>query len=220
LTPPAGLSLAERLAEVTASRAAALEAHGTELRRIERDLHDGTQNRLVAVVMHLGLVERALERNPDGALPLVRRTRQAAVDALDELRDVVRTIYPPILDERGLDGAVAALAARCPVVCRVDTTGLRRVAASVEAAAYFVTAEALNNVAKHSGADSALVRLLCTEDILVIEVDDNGCGGAHEDGGSGLLGIRRRAAALDGRVELVSPLGGPTRLRAELPCGW
>ncbi|MGC0422801.1 sensor histidine kinase [Embleya sp. AB8] len=221
LTPPAGRSVAERLAEVTASRAAALDAHAAELRRIERDLHDGTQNRLLAVVMHLGLIERSLERDPAQALPLVLRARRAATDALDELREAVRGIYPPILDERGLDGAAAALAARCPVPCVVDTAGLGRAPAAVETAAYFIVAEALNNVAKHSGAEHVTVRLAHREDTLVIEVEDDGRGGADEHaGGGGLLGIRRRAAALDGVVTMTSPAGGPTRLRAELPCGW
>ncbi|MFD5315658.1 sensor histidine kinase [Streptomyces sp. NPDC127098] len=221
LLPPAGVSLAERLAEVTASRAAALEAHGAELRRIERDLHDGTQNRLVAVVMRVGLLERALLRGaPEEALPLALGARQAATEALDELRDVLRGIYPPVLDERGLDGAVAALAARCPVPCVVETEGLRRGPAAVETAAYFVTAEALNNVAKHSRATLARVRLTSEESLLVIEVTDDGVGGAEERAGTGLAGMRRRAAALDGRLRVDSPPGGPTRLRVELPCGW
>nr|WP_237535634.1 sensor histidine kinase [Streptomyces sp. SID3343] len=220
LTPPVDRSVTARLAEVTASRAAALEAHGAELRRIERDLHDGTQNRLVAVVMYLGLIERALQRDPEQALPLVLRTRRAATDALDELREVVRSIYPPILDERGLDGAVAALAARCPVPCVVDTAGLARAPAAVETAAYFIVAEALNNVAKHSGAEQVRLRLAHEEGTVMIEVDDDGRGGVDESAGSGLAGIRRRAAALDGRVTVDGPVGGPTRLRAELPCGW
>lgn len=220
LTPPAHLSVAERLAEVTASRAAALDAHAAELRRIERDLHDGTQNRLLAVVMHLGLIERALERDPEQAPPLVRRARQAATGALDELREVVRGIYPPILDERGLDGAVAALAARSPVPCVVDTAGLGRAPAAVETAAYFIVAEALNNVARHSRAEHVGLRLANEEGTLVIEVEDDGRGGADERAGSGVVGMRRRAHALDGRVTLHSPAGGPTRLRAELPCGW
>ncbi|GCD97478.1 sensor histidine kinase [Embleya hyalina] len=220
LTPPANRSVAERLAEVTASRAAALDAHAAELRRIERDLHDGTQNRLLAVVMHLGLIERALERDPEQAPPLVRRARQAATGALDELREVVRGIYPPILDERGLDGAVAALAARSPVPCVVDTACLGRAPAAVETAAYFIVAEALNNVARHSRAEHVGVRLANEEGTLVIEVEDDGRGGADERAGSGVVGMRRRADALDGRVTLRSPAGGPTRLRAELPCGW
>jgi signal transduction histidine kinase len=132
----------------------------------------------------------------------------------------VRTIYPPVLTERGLDGAVAALVARCPVPCTVTTDGLRRAPAAVESAAYFVIAEALTNIAKHSGAQRAEVRLSTRGDqTLVVEVFDDGHGGADEAAGSGLLGIRRRVAALGGHTELVSPDGGPTLLRAELPCG-
>ncbi|MEU0936425.1 MULTISPECIES: sensor histidine kinase [unclassified Embleya] len=220
LTPSSTPHLVEQLAEATAGRAAALDAHGAELRRIERDLHDGTQNRLLAVVLHLGLIERALERDPEQALPLVLRARRAANDALDELRDVVRGIHPPILAERGLDGAVSALAARCPVPCVVRTVGLTRAPAAVETAAYFVVAEALNNVAKHSHADHVVVTLAQEEDTLVIEVEDDGRGGADGHPGSGLIGLRRRALALGGRLTVHSPVGGPTRLRAELPCGW
>jgi signal transduction histidine kinase len=221
LSPAAGVRLRAQVAELTASRAAALEVHGTELRRIERDLHDGTQNRLVGVVLQLGIAERALRRDPDAALPLVLRAQNAATDALAELRDVVRTIYPPVLAELGLDGAVAALVARCPVPATVATNGLRRAPAAVEAAAYFVIAEALTNVARHSRAQRAEVRLSTRPDqTLVIEVLDDGHGGADQAAGSGLLGIRRRIAALGGRIELASPPGGPTVLRVELPCGF
>jgi signal transduction histidine kinase len=221
LAPPPGARLAERVAELTASRAAALEAHGAELRRIERDLHDDTQNRLVAVAMHLGIVERALRRDPAAALPMVLKAQDAASDALAGLRGVVRSIYPPVLAERGLDGAVAGLIARCAVPTTLTTTGLRRVPAAVESAAYFVVAEALTNVAKHSGAEQCEVRLTCTDrpETLVIEVHDDGHGGAEEADGTGLLGIRRRVAAFDGATTIDSPNGGPTVLRVELPCG-
>jgi signal transduction histidine kinase len=221
LSPPPGARLAKRVAELTASRAAALEAHGAELRRIERDLHDGTQNRLVAVAMHLGIVERALRRDPATALPIVLTAQDAASDALVGLRDVVRSIFPPVLAERGLDGAVAGLIARCPVPCGLTTTELRRAPAAVESAAYFVVAEALTNVAKHSGAERCEVRLTCVEgpETLVIEVRDDGHGGADESGGTGLTGIRRRVAAFDGTASIDSPDGGPTVLRVELPCG-
>jgi signal transduction histidine kinase len=220
LSPARGIQLSQRVAELTASRAAALEAHGAELRRIERDLHDGTQNRLVGVVMHLGIAERALRRDPDSALPLILRAQNAAGDALAELRGVVRSIYPPVLTERGLDGAIAALVARCSVPCTLTVTDLRRAPAAVESAAYFVVAEALTNIAKHSGADRAEVRLSTGEgELLVIEVFDDGNGGADENAGTGLLGIRRRVAAFDGRTELSSPPGGPTALTVELPCG-
>lgn len=218
LSPAPGTRLVQRVAELTASRAAALEAHGAELRRIERDLHDDTQNRLVAVAMHLGIVERSLRRDPAAALPVVLRAQDAASDALAGLRDVVRSIYPPVLAERGLDGAVAGLIARCPVPCTLTVTDLRRAPAAVESAAYFVVAEALTNVAKHSGAARAEVRLTGA-DTLAIEVVDDGHGGADESAGTGLVGIRRRVAAFDGDASITSPPGGPTVLRVELPCG-
>jgi signal transduction histidine kinase len=218
LSPPPGARLAMRVAELTASRAAALEAHGAELRRIERDLHDGTQNRIVAVAMHLGIIERALRRDPVTALPLVLKAQDAASDALAGLRNVVRSIYPPVLAERGLDGAIAGLITRCAVPTTLTTDGLGRAPAAVESAAYFVVAEALTNVAKHSGANRCEVRLKGV-DPLVIEVWDDGLGGADETAGTGLVGIRRRVAAFDGTASIDSPPGGPTVLRVELPCG-
>jgi signal transduction histidine kinase len=218
LSPPPGARLAERVAELTASRAAALEAHGAELRRIERDLHDDTQNRIVAVAMHLGIIERALRRDPATVLPLVLKAQDAASDALAGLRGVVRSIYPPVLAERGLDGAIAGLIARSAVPTTLTVTDLTRAPAAVESAAYFVVAEALTNVAKHSGADHCEVRLT-GGDPLVIEVRDDGHGGADETGGTGLAGIRRRVAAFDGTTSIDSPPGGPTFLRVELPCG-
>ncbi|PZF83027.1 sensor histidine kinase [Jiangella anatolica] len=226
LRPTKDARLTERVTELTATRAAALEAHGAELRRIERDLHDGTQNRLVGVIMHLGIAERALRREPESALPLLLKAQNQAADALSELRDVVRSIYPPILAERGLDGALAALAARCPVPCTLRAAGLRRLPAALEAAAYFVVAEALTNTAKHSGAEHAEVTVALRpptgpdeEEALVIQVRDDGHGGAAESGGSGLAGIRRRVAAFDGRTEVTSPVGGPTVVEAVIPCG-
>jgi signal transduction histidine kinase len=208
----------QRVAELTASRAAALEAHGAELRRIERDLHDDTQNRIVAVAMHLGIIERALRRDPAAALPLVLKAQDAASDALAGLRGVVRSIYPPVLAERGLDGAIDGLIARCAVPTTLTVTDLGRAPAAVESAAYFVVAEALTNVAKHSGATRCEVRMTGA-DPLVIEVWDDGHGGADESNGTGLLGIQRRVAAFDGVASIQSPEGGPTVLRVELPCG-
>jgi signal transduction histidine kinase len=219
LSPPPGARLAMRVAELTASRAAALEAHGAELRRIERDLHDGTQNKLVAVAMHLGIIERALRRDPAGALPLVLKAQDATSDALAGLRGVVRSIYPPVLSERGLDGAVAGLIASCGVPCSLSVVDdLPRAPAAVESAAYFVVAEALTNVAKHSGATRCEVRLSGVDE-LVLEVRDDGHGGADEENGTGLVGIRRRVAAFDGTMALDSPTGGPTTLRVTLPRG-
>ncbi|TDD69506.1 sensor histidine kinase [Jiangella aurantiaca] len=225
LAPTKDARLSQRVTELTATRAAALEAHGAELRRIERDLHDGTQNRLVGVIMHLGIAERALRRDPESALPLLLKAQDQAADALGELRDVVRSIYPPVLAERGLDGALAALAARCAVRCTLRVDGLRRLPAALEAAAYFVVAEALTNTAKHSGAEHADVTATLRppaaageRETLVIEVRDDGHGGADESGGSGLAGIRRRVAAFDGHTEVTSPVGGPTVVRAVIPC--
>lgn len=218
LAPPKQ-SLVERLAEVTATRAAALEAHGTELRRIERSLHDGTQNRLVAVVMHLGMVERALTRDPRSALPMVLAAQNAATDALAELREVVRAIYPPVLVDRGLSGAVASLVAHCAIPCTLDENPIPRLPAAVEAAAYFVVAEALTNAVKHSGADRITVSLRDDDDVLVVEVTDNGLGGADQAHGTGLLGIQRRIAAFDGTTRIDSPRGGPTVVRVDIPAG-
>ncbi|PWW58351.1 sensor histidine kinase [Actinokineospora spheciospongiae] len=216
---PSKRTLTERLAEVTATRAAALEAHGAELRRIERSLHDGTQNRIVAVVMHLGMVERALTRDPAAALPVVIAAREAATDALAELREVVRAIYPPVLADRGLTGAVASLVAHCAIPCALEEHPIPRLPAAVEAAAYFVAAEALTNAVKHSGADRITVSLRHEDDVLVVEVTDDGRGGADRAHGSGLTGIRGRVAAFDGTTRIDSPPGGPTVVRVDIPAG-
>ncbi|SEQ08548.1 Signal transduction histidine kinase [Lentzea xinjiangensis] len=218
LAPPKA-SLEKRLAEVVATRAAALQAHGAELRRIERNLHDGTQNKLVGVVMMLGIAERTLEQNPGNAAQALLRAQDAAGEALDELRNVVRSIHPPVLDDLGLDGAIQALAARCPVPCVLNAEPLGRLPAAVEAAAYFAVAEALTNVAKHSGARHAWVSLGTDGDQLVVVVHDDGKGGADEKQGTGLDGIRGRVAALDGTADVSSPEGGPTVLTVVLPMG-
>ncbi|PPK68312.1 sensor histidine kinase [Actinokineospora auranticolor] len=219
LRPAPGVALSDRVAELTATRAAALDAHGAELRRIERDLHDGTQARIAAVIMQLGIAGQLRSRDADAAFDLVRKAQETAESALVELRDVVRSIYPPVLSDRGLDGAVTALAARCPIPCELDLALAGRPPAAVEAAAYFIIAEALTNVTKHSGAERARIRLGTAEDRVQITVVDDGRGGADEARGSGLAGIRRRVAALDGTAALTSPAGGPTELRVELPCG-
>jgi signal transduction histidine kinase len=219
LVAPPGIDLSLRVAELTATRAAALDAHALELRRIERSLHDGTQNRLVAVNVLLGAARRALQRDPARADEILGQAQDAAEQALGELRTVVRGILPPVLDDRGLPGALEGLAASCAVPCRLEVDVSVRCAASVEATAYFVVAEALTNVVKHSGAASVSVTVRRERDRLVIGVDDDGRGGADEASGSGLTGIRRRVEAYDGRMELDSPPGGPTRMRVELPCG-
>jgi signal transduction histidine kinase len=219
LSPPPGVDLSLRVAELTAARAGALDAHAVELRRIERSLHDGTQNRLVAVNVLLGAARRALRRDPGRADEILGQAQDAAEQALGELRTVVRGILPPVLDDRGLAEALGGLAATCAVPCRLDVDVPGRCAASVEATTYFVVAEALTNVAKHSGATSVAVTVRRARDRLLVGIDDDGHGGAHEGRGSGLVGIRRRVDAFDGRFTLTSPPGGPTRMRVELPCG-
>ncbi|WP_405932134.1 histidine kinase [Streptomyces sp. NBC_00827] len=243
LKPSPKARLVERVEELTETRAGAIAAHGAELRRIERDLHDGTQARLVALSMRIGLAKRAYERDPEAARKLLDDAQDQAEEALTELRHVVRGIHPPILTDRGLAGAVRALTARwgsprssgaesgggLDVTVRVDGLEDRhaggaengpRPPAAVEAAAYFVVAEALTNAAKHSGAERASVQLVRLPAGLRVVVRDEGRGGADEAGGSGLLGMRRRVAALDGTLLVTSPAGGPTVIEVELPCVW
>ncbi|WP_189218909.1 MULTISPECIES: sensor histidine kinase [Streptomyces] len=221
LTAGAGTDLSLRVAELTATRAAALDAHAAELRRIERSLHDGTQNRIVSVTVLLGAARRMVARDPAGAEELLERAHSAAEQALAELRTVSRSILPPVLTDRGLAGALSGLAAESPVPCRTQVDTEQRCAASVEATAYFVVAEALTNIAKHSGARQAAVTVRVRGGRLHLRIEDDGRGGAETGGGggSGLTGIRRRVAAHDGTMLITSPPGGPTTLEVDLPCG-
>ncbi|MEY9871966.1 signal transduction histidine kinase [Streptacidiphilus sp. MAP12-33] len=199
-------TLAARVETLTETRAEAVEAHGAELRRIERDLHDGTQAQLVAAALRLGLADRKFADSPEDARALMLEARAGVENALTELRTVIRGIYPPILSDRGLAGAVRALAAGRAVPVSVDIPEPeRRCPAAVEAAAYFVVAEALTNVSKHSGARHAEVSLRHVGQDLRVVVRDDGRGGARSGhGGSGLAGIRRRVAALDGVTRIRS----------------
>ncbi|GAB2518643.1 sensor histidine kinase [Paramicrobacterium agarici] len=215
----------ERIESLSRSRAAALDAHSNELRRIERELHDGAQNRLVGVVMMIGLAQRTLKDDPDKAASFLVQAQDAASDALTGLREMVHDIYPPVLDELGLSGAASTLTSRSGVPTALDVSGLQRAPAAVESAAYFVLAEALTNAAKYADASRISVALSTItgtpEDVLVVEVDDDGRGGATIGGaGSGLAGVARRAEALGGTLTLSSPIGGPTHLKVELPCGF
>jgi signal transduction histidine kinase len=220
LGPAGGGGLAQRVRQLTESRAGALEAHAAELRRIERDLHDGTQAHLVSVAVRLGLAERSFTTQPQDALRLLHEARDGVEDVLSHLRSVIRGVYPPILADRGLAGAVAGLAGgqSIPVAVQVPRD-LPRLPAAVEAAAYYVAAEALTNVARHSGATRATVSIDCDEAALRVVIGDNGKGGADPGGGSGLPGIRRRVAALDGTTRIDSPAGHGTTIEVELPCG-
>ncbi|GAA2601475.1 sensor histidine kinase [Dactylosporangium fulvum] len=218
LAPSARDRLTVRVEQLSTTRAAALDAHAAELRRIERDLHDGIQARLVAVAIQLGLAQRQRDTDPDTANQLVERAHAGVEQTLTALREVVRSIYPPILADRGLAEAVRTLAAESPVPVRASIGALMRPPAAVESAAYFIAAEALTNVVKHSGATEITLTLDQGGNRLVVEVTDNGRGGADPSLGTGLAGVADRAAALDGRTTLHSPAGGPTTLRVELPC--
>jgi signal transduction histidine kinase len=227
LKPSPRAQLTERVEQLTQTRAGAIAAHGAELRRIERDLHDGAQARLVALSMRIGLAKREYHRDPEAAWRLIDEAQEHAQQALAELRHVVRGIHPPILTDRGLAGAVRALAASSGlhvIVRSVEFDDGPRAPAAVEAAAYFVVAEALTNVAKHSGSSRAEVSLTRTGAGVRVVVRDEGKGGAvlvgNDTGGTGLVGMRRRVAALDGTVTLTSPAGGPTVVEVELPCAW
>jgi signal transduction histidine kinase len=228
LKPSPKAQLAERVEQLTQTRAGAIAAHSAELRRIERDLHDGAQARLVSLSMRIGLAKRAYERDPEAARKLLDEAQQQAEEALTELRHVVRGIHPPILTDRGLAGAVRALAASSGLDVTVRAGDLEegpRAPAAVEAAAYFVVAESLTNAAKHSGSGQAEVWLARMATGLRVGVRDDGRGGAEsaeraETTGTGLPGMRRRVAALDGTFTVTSPIGGPTVIEAELPCVW
>lgn len=213
----------ERAVVLTESRTAVVSAADTERRRIERDLHDGAQQRLVALGVELGVARRLADKNPEHAVAALELAHREIKETLAELRDLVRGIHPAVLSDRGLDAALSALAGRSPVPVRVEVTGdLSPASAAAQAAAYFVVAEALTNVTKHAGADSVRVEAILVPDDdpvrLRITVHDDGRGGAELSHGSGLEGLRGRVLALDGTFELDSPPGEGTRLTVEVPC--
>jgi signal transduction histidine kinase len=210
--------LVERVDTLERTRRGALDVQSSELRRIERDLHDGAQARLVALTMQLGRAEARLEGHPEAA-ELVREARGEASAAIAELRDLARGIAPPVLADRGLPAAVEALAARAPIKTSVDAQVDHRPPPVVETAAYFVVAESITNAAKHAGSEArALVTIRDGQHALDIEIADNGTGGANP-AGSGLTGLRHRVEALDGTLAVTSPEGGGTTIHARLPYG-
>jgi signal transduction histidine kinase len=206
-----------RIERLETSRAGVVDVQEAELRRIERDLHDGAQARLVALGMSLGMAEQKLDSDPEAVRELLAEARRGAGEALDELRDLARGIHPPILTDRGLEPAVAALVSRSPVPVRLSVDTPTRPAAAVETAAYFVVAEALTNVIKHADAAHVDIRIERKDGLLVAEIVDDGRGGVNLSG-PGLTGLRQRVEALDGALLVTSPAGGPTTVRAELPC--
>ncbi|MGQ4490711.1 sensor histidine kinase [Streptomyces sp. SAS_281] len=218
LAPTQEQELALRIDRLTETRHEAVDTAASELRRIERDLHDGAQARLVAMGMNLGTVEALIEKDPAQAKQLLAMARESSAEALTELRDLVRGIHPPVLAERGLGDAVKALALRLPVPCDVTVELGGRAEAPVESAAYFAISEALTNAAKHSGADRIWVDLRHSDGSLRFTVTDNGKGGASVGAGSGLSGIERRLGTFDGVMAVSSPAGGPTMVTMEIPC--
>ncbi|MET8851377.1 sensor domain-containing protein [Amycolatopsis sp. NPDC004625] len=217
LEPGPRQRLARRARELAVTRRRVVDAQAAELQRIERDLHDGAQARIVAAGMTLALADRKMRTTGEPARDDVRTARRQLDDALAELRRLVRGIHPPILTDRGLVEALAALAGDAPLPVEVQAADLGELPAAVESAAYFVTAEALANVVKHAEARTCAITLARTPDVLSLEVHDDGRGGA-DGAGSGLDGLRRRVEALDGTLSVTSPAGGPTRILAELPC--
>jgi signal transduction histidine kinase len=218
LAPTSNAALALRVRELTVSRADTVDTQATELRRIERDLHDGAQARLISLSMSIGLAEELMHRDPEAAQQLLTEAREASSAALIELRQLVRGIHPPVLAERGLAGAVRALALVLPVPVSVDLELTGRAQTPVESAVYFAVAEVLANVSKHSGARTASVFGRHLHGVLSVAVRDDGVGGADPANGSGLRGIERRLAAFDGTMVLSSPAGGGTLVTVEVPC--
>jgi signal transduction histidine kinase len=214
-----GSDVFARVRTLTDSRAAAVDLAAEDRRRIERDLHDGVQQRLVSLAMDLGRAKEKLDSDPDRAKELVVEAHEEAKRAITEVRDLARGIHPAVLTDRGLDAALSALAVRCPVPADVRVDVAERPPASVEAAAYFVVSEALANVAKHAEATRASVTVRRSGDRLTVQVEDDGVGGATFPEGSGLAGLRDRVGALDGELHMLSPRGGPTVLMVEIPCG-
>ncbi|MFF4813834.1 sensor histidine kinase [Kitasatospora sp. NPDC001309] len=218
LGPTERSRLAHRVEQLTEIRLDATEAQAAELRRIERDLHDGAQARLVAVSLRLGAVVPLIDRDPEKAKQVVTDAQENVTQALQELRDLVRGIHPPVLAERGLAEGIRALALDVPLKVEVRAELPGRAEAPVESAMYFAVSEALTNAVKHGDARHAGVELTHAAGLLRAEVFDDGRGGADPEGGSGLRGIQRRLAVFDGTLTLTSPPGGPTRLIMELPC--
>jgi signal transduction histidine kinase len=218
LAPTRAAELRLRVTQLTVTRADTVDAQAAELRRIERDLHDGVQARLVSLSMTIGLADELIDRSPAEAHKLLAEARESSGAALVELRSLVRGIHPPVLAERGLGGAVRALVLSLPMAITVDIDLPGRPDTPVESAAYFAVAEALTNMMRHSKAHTGSVSMRHAAGMLIMTVTDNGAGGADPTAGTGLRGIERRLAAFDGTITLSSPPGGPTVITMELPC--
>ncbi|MER7842822.1 sensor histidine kinase [Kitasatospora sp. NPDC096077] len=218
LGPNRAEQLEQRVEEIAESRAGLVDAVDAERRRIERDLHDGAQQRLTSLAMNLGLARRTLKDCPPDAMQVIVAAHEEAQAAIDELRDLVRGLHPAVLEDRGLDAALSGIAARAPLPVRLDVELSERIAPTVEAVAYFTVSEALTNVAKHARAKQVDVSVRTAGGRLRLVIGDDGVGGADPSRGTGLTGLRKRAASVDGTLSVLSPLGGPTTITVELPC--
>ena len=218
LGPSRSEELALRVEALARSRAEIVAATDAERRRIERDLHDGAQRRLVSLAMQLGMARASLADTPEPVRQVIEQAHEEATEALAELRQLVRGLHPAVLDDRGLDAALSGIAANAPLPVRLRVDVPARCSPAIEAVAYFVVSEALTNVTKHAGAGQAEVTVERAGDRLRVVVADDGRGGATLAGGTGLRGLAQRAAAVDGTLTVDSPPGGPTAITVELPC--
>ncbi|QNP64708.1 sensor histidine kinase [Streptomyces genisteinicus] len=216
LLSPSG-ELERRVAELESDRGVVVDTAAADLRRIERDLHDGAQARLVALAMGLGLAKEKLLEDPQAAAAMVDEAHGEVKLALQELRDLARGIHPAVLTDRGLDAALSAVASRCTVPVQVEVDLAERPAEAIEGIAYFTVSELLQNVSKHARATRAGVDVWRADNRLLIQVTDDGRGGARLDGGTGMAGLAERLGAVDGLFAVESPPGGPTTVTAELP---
>ncbi|MYT30084.1 MULTISPECIES: sensor histidine kinase [unclassified Streptomyces] len=218
LGPSRAEELERRVEDLAERRAETLAAADAERRRIERDLHDGAQQRLVSLAVNLGLARATLTDLPPEARAVIDDAHREAKEALEELNHLVRGLHPHVLDDRGLDAALSGIAARAPLPVHVSVDVSERAAPAVEAVAYFVVSEALANVTKHARASRAEVAVVRAGDTLRVRVTDDGRGGADPSGGTGLTGLAHRVASVDGTLAIDSPPGGPTVVTVELPC--
>ncbi|HET6740049.1 MAG TPA: histidine kinase, partial [Kribbella sp.] len=219
LGPSESGALAERVHQLVQSRQQVVDSVESERRRMERDLHDGAQQRLVSLAMTLGRAKNRLGDKDPAVRVLIEEAHSEAMQAIAEIRDLTRGLHPPVLTDRGLDAALSAVAARSAVPVRLSVDVRPRPSLTIESIAYFVVTEALTNVAKHADAALAEVRVSREGDVLRVEVQDDGRGGADPAGGTGLRGLTDRVAGVDGRLTVDSPPGGGTTLIAEVPCG-
>ncbi|MFG3285228.1 histidine kinase [Streptomyces sp. NPDC048111] len=219
LGPNRARELERRVEDLAESRADILDAADLERRRIERDLHDGAQQRLVSLAMNLGIARATLTDLPPEARAVIDEAHREAKEAIEELSNLVRGLHPAVLEDRGLDAAISGIAARAPFPVELTVDLPHRPAPTVEAVAYFVVSETLANVAKHARATRCTVQVRRRAQLLTITVSDNGVGGADPAGGTGLLGLHKRVGSVDGTISINSPHGGPTDITVELPCG-